>query len=54
MKAYITYKAWWIEEKGFDYVPSCYWGQDPEEAFERHVKDLGLYELMETLAAWEK
>ena len=52
MKAYIEYKAWWIEYQAPDYIPSSYWGKTPEEAFKQHVKDMGLYELMETLLDW--
>ena len=53
MKAYIAYKAWWIEWKAPELVPSLYWGQTVEEAFERHVRDMGLYKLMECLIDWE-
>lgn len=53
MKAYIRYKAWWIENEASSKVPSGYWGQTAEEAFEQHVRDMGLYKLMECLADWE-
>jgi hypothetical protein len=52
MKAYITYKKWWIEHQAKDFIPSLYYGEDPETAFRQHITDLGLYGLMETLADW--
>ena len=54
MKAYITYKEWWIKTITRDHVHSDYWGSAVEEAFKQHVEDLGLYELMETLVNWEE
>lgn len=53
MKAYIEYKSWWIEHEALSRVPCLYWGENAEQAFEQHVKDLGLYGLMERLADWE-
>ena len=54
MKAYIAYKKWWIEHQAKDFIPSLYYGDDPEIAFRQHVKDMGLYQLMETLVDWEE
>jgi hypothetical protein len=54
MKAYITYKEWWIKTITRDHGHRGYRGSTVEEAFEQHVEDLGLYELMETLVVWEK
>jgi hypothetical protein len=53
MKSYIAYKKWWIEHHSYHYVGSLYWGHTPEECFETHVRELGLYKLMETLVDWE-
>jgi hypothetical protein len=53
MKAYEKYKSWWKEAQAPDLVPSAYWGEDADDAFKQHVKDLGLYDLMETLCRWE-
>jgi hypothetical protein len=50
MEEYLAYKKWWIDNESPHKVPSLYWGSTPEEAFAQLVKDLGLYELMETLA----
>jgi hypothetical protein len=50
MEEYLAYKRWWMENIGEGIVPSLYWGSTPEEAFAQLVKDLGLYDLMETLA----
>lgn len=52
MKAYILYKKWWIDHHAPNLIPSAYWGWTVEQAFEQHVKDMGLYKLMETLAVW--
>jgi hypothetical protein len=52
MNEYLSYKAWWLQHQAPHKVPSSYWGATPEEAFAQHVKDLGLYDLMETLANW--
>jgi hypothetical protein len=49
MKEYIEYKEWWMENEAKYKIPSLYWGATAEEAFEQHVRDLGLYELMEKL-----
>ena len=52
MKAYISYKKWWIKCEAPSKIPSSYWGDTPEQAFRQHVTDMGLYRLMEILAAW--
>ena len=54
MKAYIAYKKWWIEHQAKDFIPSLYYGDDPEIAFRQHINDMSLYELMETLVDWEE
>jgi len=54
MNEYTAYKEWWKKWEAPSKVPSCYYGQDAEEAFEQHVKDLGLYRLMETLEMWRE
>jgi hypothetical protein len=53
MKAYVNYKSYWISTQAPSRVPSLYWGHKAEEAFQRHVTDLGVYKLMETLIGWE-
>lgn len=50
MKEYLAYKQWWIDYQSEHYVGSLYYGDNAEEAFEQHVKDLGLYGLMEAMA----
>ena len=52
MKAYISYKKWWIECEAPSKIPSSYWGDTPEQAFRQHINDMGLYQLMEMLATW--
>lgn len=52
MKEYIAYKKWWIEYEAPHKVGSLYWGMDEEECFKQHIKDLGLYGLMEIIADW--
>lgn len=52
MDAYIRYKAWWIQHESPHKVGTLYWGETAEECFEQHVKDIGLYRLMETLVDW--
>ena len=49
MKEYIAYKAWWIQHQSPHCVASVHWPDTAEEAFEQHVNDLGLYQLMEIL-----
>lgn len=50
MQQYRNYKDWWIQYEAPNKVPTTYWGDTSEEAFERHVNDMGLYELFETLS----
>lgn len=52
MEAYRSYKAWWIKHQAPQHVPSLYWGNTEEEAFKRHVSDLGLYSVLEILDEW--
>jgi hypothetical protein len=52
MKEYREYKQWWIDNQAPQLVDSLYYGHNSEEAFKQHIKDLGLYKLMETLAVW--
>jgi hypothetical protein len=54
MKAYIAYKKWWIEHRAKDFIPSLYYGDDPETAFRTYVDEMSLFELMETLVDWEE
>ena len=54
MKAYIDYKAWWIDTQAPHKVPSLYWGDSSEQAFAVHVSELSLYELMELLVEWHQ
>jgi hypothetical protein len=53
MEVYTHYKEWW-KNWACPELPSLYWGSTKEEAFEQHIKDLGLYGLMEKLSTWEK
>ena len=53
MKAYEKYKRWWKRTQAPGLVPSAYWGENADDAFKQHVKDLGLYDLMEILSSWE-
>lgn len=52
MKAYMGYKKWWIEDVFPSLNGSLYYGTVAEHAFEQHVKELGLYRLMEKLCEW--
>jgi hypothetical protein len=54
MKAYTAYKEWWMQHVAPAQVPSLYYGDNAEKAFEQHIKDLGLYKLMETLVDWDE
>lgn len=54
MKAYTNYKRWWIETQAPQYMGTLYWGVTAEECFEQHVKDIGIYELFETLVSWDE
>lgn len=53
MKTYMNYKKWWIENIAPRNIPTLYYGNTVESAFEAYVKGLGLYNLMETLADWQ-
>ena len=44
MEEYLAYKKWWMENEAPQKMD---W---PHKAFAQHVKDIGLYYLMETLA----
>lgn len=52
MSSYARYKKWWIEHQAKNFIPSLYYGDDPEVAFRQHIKDMNSYELMETLEDW--
>ncbi len=52
MSAYKNYKQWWIENVFPAETGSLYYGSDAEQAFKQHIKDLGLYGLMEKLCEW--
>jgi hypothetical protein len=54
METYKLYKQWWIETQAPSLVPSLYWGETSEEAFKYHVKNLGVYGLMEKLLEWKE
>ena len=54
MSSYGRYKKWWIKHQAPHEIPSLYYGDTPESAFKQHIKDMGLYKLMETLESWEE
>ena len=54
MSSYARYKKWWIEHQAKNFIPSLYYGDTPELAFKQHITDMSVYELMETLEAWEE
>lgn len=54
MSNYARYKKWWIENQAKDFIPSLYYGDDPETAFRQHINDMSSYELMETLEDWSE
>jgi hypothetical protein len=54
MSNYARYKQWWIEHEAPHVVPSLYYGDTPEIAFRQHIKDMSIYELMETLEDWKE
>ena len=51
MKEYIEYKKWWMTWEAPSRVPILDSGET-EDAFEQHINEIGLYQLMETLADW--
>ena len=53
MKEYRDYKKWWIDTQATNFIPSSYYGYTRIEAFEQHIKDLGLFRLMEVLSEWD-
>lgn len=54
MSNYARYKKWWIEHQAKDFIPSLYYGNDPETAFRQHINDMSSYELMKTLEDWKE
>jgi len=54
MSSYSQYKKWWMKHQAPHEIPSLYYGDTPESAFKQHIKDMSLYQLMETLEAWEE
>ena len=54
MSSYSQYKKWWMKHQAPHEIPSFYYGDTPEKAFKQHIKDMSLYQLMETLEAWEE
>lgn len=54
MSSYARYKQWWIKHEAPHVVPSLYYGDTPEIAFRQHIKDMSIYELMETLEDWKE
>jgi hypothetical protein len=55
MKAYTAYKNWWKETQAPGLIPSLYWGETVDAAFEAHVnRQLGLFKLMEKLERWDE
>jgi hypothetical protein len=54
MTIYGRYKKWWIKHEAPHHIPSLYYGDTPEIAFRQHIKDMGLYDLMETLEYWKE
>lgn len=54
MKAYTAYKNWWKLTQAPSLIPSLYWGETVDSAFEAHVNLLGLFGLMEAIEDWEE
>jgi hypothetical protein len=54
MKAYTAYKNWWKKTQAPGLIPSLYWGETVDAAFEVHVSQLGLFKLMEKLERWNE
>jgi hypothetical protein len=54
MSSYSQYKKWWMKHQAPHEIPSLYYGDTPEIAFRQHIKDMSLYQLMETLEEWEE
>ncbi len=54
MQAYRKYRDWWMKYEAPHYVGNLFWGNTAEECFEQHIKNLGLYNLMENLLLWEE
>lgn len=49
MKAYTAYKRWWKITQAPSLVPTLYWGETVDQAFQVHVNNTSLYEFMEIL-----
>jgi hypothetical protein len=52
--AYSAYKEWWLINEWPSSIGSLYFEIDQEQAFEQHINDLGLYNLMEKLCLWSE
>ena len=50
MDGYKSYKEWWMKYEAPYKTDNL--GCTDEEAFAQHIKDMDLYEIMETLADW--
>ena len=53
IEKYIAYKTWWYKYQAQYSLDHSFCCHTEEEAFEQHVKDMGLYNLMETLSNWD-
>lgn len=53
MKPYTSYKNWWKETQAPSLIPSLYWGETVDQAFQVHMSKMSLYEFMEKLERWK-
>jgi hypothetical protein len=54
MSSYTRYKEWWIEHQAPHEAPPLHYKDTSETQFEEHINKMSLFELMETLEAWEE
>ncbi len=54
MTPYARYKEWWIEHQAPHEPAPLHYKDTPETQFEEHINKMSLFELMETLEAWEE
>lgn len=54
IKAYVEYKKWWIDWQSERTTIEEDFHVTREQAFEEHINNKTLYELMENLCDWEE
>lgn len=54
MKEYTAYKNWWKATQAPGLIPSLFWGETADQAFQVHVSNMSVYEFMEKLERWSE